>query len=233
MRKTLVVGSSVMLALSASWACGPSGVPVDGPYVFVLFDDRHGLEGGEPVRMHDFDIGRVEEVDLDSARVRVKVRLQANAFDQLTEKTTFSVEEGDGTYLEAHVLDAGAPKLQEGARLEGADSSVELALRRAVEGISASSWFKKAAETLRDMRRDFDDVEWGEQEQEIRRHWNETLRDMEELAEGTADDARKAAKDVEEKVKKLAGELEEIGKSEEARKLRERMKELLEDVRER
>jgi paraquat-inducible protein B len=230
-KKTILAIASAFTTTFALIACGNDSIlPVEGPHVFVLFDERHGLEGGEPVRMHDFEIGRVEEVGLDKGRVSVKVRLQKEAFEQLTAKTTFSVEDDDGTFLEAHVLDRDAPKLEEGARVEGADSRIELTLRRTVESVANSDWFDKVSGIIRDMRRELDEVEWRDHEEEIRQHWNETVRDMEKLAESTAEEAAETAKEVEEKAKKLADELEEIGKSEEARKIRERMKELLKDL---
>ena len=60
------------VVLVAAIGCGESerSVPEGGASIQVLFDERHGLEGGELVRLHEFDIGVVEAVDLTHSRVR-------------------------------------------------------------------------------------------------------------------------------------------------------------------
>jgi len=102
-------------------ACGgdTSRVPVNEPFVYVLFDERHGLEGGEPIRMHGFEIGFVEGVDIAEPRIRAKLVLEADILGQLTTDSTFSVEEDDGIYLEAHVMDPDATALTQGSTRGG------------------------------------------------------------------------------------------------------------------
>ena len=215
-------------------ACGgsTSRVPVDGPFIYVLFDERHGLEGGEPVRMHGFEVGFVEGVDLAEARVRAKLVLEADILGQLTEDSTFSVEEEDGLYLEAHVIDPEAAALTQGATVDGVDSGWELAYRRAgrsaselVEDVQGSEWFKKASELVDEMKRDLEDIDWSEEEKEIRAHWEEAVREMEELT-------GKSSEELAERVDAITKELEELGRSDEAQKLRERFEKLVEELRE-
>ncbi len=217
-------------------ACGgdpPRRAPVDGPFIYVLFDERHGLEGGEPVRMHGLEIGFVEGVDIAEARVRARLVLEADILGQLTTDSTFSVEEEDGLYLEAHVIDPDATALTPGAAVDGVDSGWELAYRRAgrsaselAEDVQGSDWFKKASELVDEMKRDFDDIDWSEEEKEIRKHWEEAVREIEELT-------GKSSEKLAERVDEITKELEELGRSDQARKLRERFEKLVEELRER
>ncbi|TDI37846.1 MAG: MCE family protein [Acidobacteria bacterium] len=217
-------------------ACGgdpPRRAPVDGPFIYVLFDERHGLEGGEPVRMHGFEIGFVEGVDIAEAGIRAKLVLEADILGQLTTDSTFSVEEEDGLYLEAHVIDPEATALTQGATVDGVDSGWELAYRRAersaselAEDVQGSDWFKKASELVDEMKRDFDDIDWSEEEKEIRKHWEEAVREIEELT-------GKSSEKLAERVDEITKELEELGRSDQARKLRERFEKLVEELRER
>ena len=229
-----VLAQSGVLALLVG-ACGGSTpqVPVDGPFIYVLFDERHDLEGGEPVRMHGFEIGFVEGVDIAEARVRAKLVLEPDILGQLTTDSTFSVEEEDGLYLEAHVIDPEATALTRGATVDGVDSGWELAYRRAertaselAEDVQASEWWKKASELVDEMKRELEEIDWSEEEKEIREHWEEVVREMEELA-------GKSSEELAERVDEITKELEELGRSDEAQKLRERFEKLVEELRER
>ena len=219
----------------AMGACGgsTSRAPVDGPFVYVLFDERHDLEGGEPVRMHGFEIGFVEGVDIADARVRAKLVLEADIIGQLTEDSTFSVEEDDGLYLEAHVIDPEATVLRQGATVDGVDSGWELAYRRAgqsaselAEDVQGSEWFKKASDLVDEMKRDLEDIDWSKEEKEIREHWEEAVREMEELT-------GERSEELAERVDEITKELVALGRSDEAQKLRERFEKLVEELRER
>lgn len=219
--------------------CGDEKRPTfAGPSIDVLFDERHGLEGGELVRFHDFEIGEVESVDIARSRVRARLRLDEGILEELTEEITFSVETEDGErYLEAHVLDPNARPLEGGATLEGVDSGFELTYRRAssraselIDGISSSEWFREAEDLAEDLRRDLEEIDWSREEREVREAWEETVRELEEIARATNEEAREGYEVVREKVEDLADELEESGRSEEAKKLRERLKTLWEDI---
>ena len=123
-----------LVLVAAMAACGEPerGVPEGGASIHVLFEERHGLEGGELVRLHEFDIGVVETVDLSRSRVRATVSLSPEALANLTRATTFAVEEEDGVrYLETYVLDPDAETLVDGASVDGADGSLELMAMRA------------------------------------------------------------------------------------------------------
>ncbi len=217
-------------------ACGgdtPRRAPVDGPFIYVLFDERHGLEGGEPVRMHGFEIGFVEGVDIAEARVRAKLILEPDILGQLTEDSTFSVEEEDGLYLEAHVIDPEAAALTQGATVDGVDSGWELAYRRAgrsaselAKDVQSSEWFKKASELVDEMKRELEDIDWSEEEKKIRERWEEAVREMEELT-------GKSSEKLAERVDEITKELEELGRSGEAQKLRERFERFVGELRER
>jgi ABC-type transporter Mla subunit MlaD len=158
--------------------------------VRVLFDERHGLLGGEPVRFHDFEVGRVEKVGIASARVEATLSLDPEVASQLTRDSTFSVESDDvGTYLLAHVFDPEAEKLEAGGTLEGVDSGLELSIRQAgsevsqvLNSISSSELVEQAKESSGELRK---------------------------------------------RLSGLAEELEKLGRSEEARKLREQIGDLL------
>jgi hypothetical protein len=218
-----------LVLVTAIAACGEPArsVPEGGASIHVLFDERHGLEGGELVRLHGSDIGVVEAVDLSRSRVRATVSLSPETLANLTKATTFTVKEEDGRrYLETYVLDDGAEALADGASVEGADGSLELMAMRAsaaagnlAEDARASEWWGEASEFVDDVKREIDEIDWSEEEKELRRHWEETIERMDEAAEeGRAE----LGKLVDELVKKL----EEVGRSDEAQKLKQRFEEL-------
>jgi paraquat-inducible protein B len=200
----------------------------NSPVLFVLFDERHHLEGGEAVRLHDFEIGEVTNVELSQARVRAEIRLDPEVFPQLTEQTTFSVENEDsaGRYLETYVLDPDAPPLRAGATLEGVDSVLELTVRRA----GASIWFKSAMELVEEMKRELEQIDWNEGEQALREQWEEASKELEKLSEQSKEEAKKSYDKAAAQVKKLIERLDELGHSEEAQNLRERLEKLKRDL---
>ena len=227
-----------LVLVAAIAACGEPerGVPEGGTSIHVLFDERHGLEGGELVRLHEFDIGVVEAVDLSRSRVRATVSLSPEALANLTTATTFIVkEEEDGArYLETYVLDgidnAGAETLADGASVHGADGSLELMAMRASAAAGnlaadarSSEWWGKASELVDDMKQELEEIDWSEEEKELREQWEETVEQMDEaVKEGQEElDAFRARLD------KLVKKLEEMGRSDEAQKLKERFEKLI------
>ncbi len=216
-----------LVALALVLACGRKEEPAKpgGAIVHVLFDERHGLAGGERVRFHDFEVGRIEKVDLAQARVRATLSIDPEVASQLTRESTFSVESDDsGIYLLAHVFDPEAEKLGEGGTLEGADSSVELTLRhagaeasRVLSEIGSSEWVQDAREVFSEMERAVEGVDWGEKEKEVRE-------ELESARKGIEEDADYQV--LREKMNALVEELRALGRSEEARKLKEHIEKL-------
>jgi len=222
-----------VVLVAAIAACGDSkrSVPEGGASIHVLFDERHGLEGGELVRLHEFDIGVVEAVDLSRSSVRATVSLSPETLANLTRATTFTVEEEDGLrYLETYVLDPDAEVLVDGASVDGADGRLELMAMRAraaagnlADDARASQWWGKAFEFVDDMKKETDEIDWTEEEKELRRQWEETVEQMDEAVEEGQEELGKI---VDELVKKL----EEVGRSDEAQKLKERFEELAQEL---
>ncbi len=180
-----------LVLVAAIAACGEPerGVPEDGASIHVLFDERHGLEGGELVRLHEFDIGVVEAVDLSRSRVRATVSLSPEALANLTTATTFIVkeEEDRARYLETYILDKDAETLVDGASVDGADGSLELMAMRAsaaagnlADDARSSEWWGKASELVDDMKQELDEIDWSEEEKELREQWEETVEQMDE-----------------------------------------------------
>ena len=227
-----------LVLVAAIAACGEPerGVPEGGASIQVLFDERHGLEGGELVRLHEFDIGVVEAVDLSRSRVRATVSLSPEALANLTTATTFIVkEEEDGTrYLETHVLgrvdDAGAETLADGASVHGADGRFELMAMRAsaaagnlADDARSSKWWSKASELVDDVKQELDEIDWSEEEEELREQWEETVEQMDEAVE----EGREELGTIRARLDELVKKLEEVGRSDEAQKLKERFEKLL------
>src|SRR5262245_38088773 len=204
-------------AVSLALACGrKEELPrPGGAIVHVLFDERHGLAGGERVRFHDFEVGRVEKVDLAEGRVRATLAIEPDVASQLTRESTFSVESDDsGTYLLAHVFDPEAEKLPEGGTLEGADSAVELTLRQAgaeasrfISRVGTSEWAQDAKDVVAEMEQAIEDVDWGGKENEIHEKLEFVRKDIEENADYQA---------IREELNALVEELKALGRSEEA-----------------
>ena len=222
----------ILVAAIAACGEGERSVPEGGASIHVLFDERHGLEGGELVRLHEFDIGVVEAVDLSRSHVRVTVSLSPENLANLTRATTFTVEEDeDGLrYLETYVLDAGAEALADGASVDGADGSLELLAMRAsaaagnlADGARSSEWWGKASDFVDDMKQKIDGIDWTEEEKELRRQWQEIVEQMDEAVE---EGQEKMGTLVDELVKKL----EEVGRSDEAQELKDRFEELVHEL---
>jgi ABC-type transporter Mla subunit MlaD len=209
------------------FACGRKEEPArpGGALVHVLFDERHGLVGGEPVRFHDFEVGRVEKVDLAEARVRATLSIDPAVASQLTRESTFSVESnGSGTWLEAHVFDPEAEKLGEGGTVEGVDSTVELTLRQAaaeasrlLSRIGSSDWVQEAKGVVSELERAVDEVDWGAKEKEVREQLESAKKSVEES---------KDYQSLRKQMGELVEELRALGRSEEARKLQEQIEKL-------
>lgn len=222
MKKLLLLGCTLA-------ACGgdvPS--PIEGgSFVYVVFDERHDLEGGERVRLHGFEVALVEQVELDRSRVRLKLSLSPRARANLTAATTFTVEQdGDARYLETHVLDADAAVLAEGDTVEGSDSALELTARRAgaaasrlMGDVSDSEWWNKAGSRADELKRELDAVDWKQEEQELRRLWETTVEAMGKAADEGSEEAMK-------RIDELATALDKAGRSEEAKKLKQRFERL-------
>jgi hypothetical protein len=230
MKRTLLLG-----ALSLTLACHKEEASRHGgAVVHVLFDERHDLKGGEPVRFRDFEVGRVEKVDLAEARVRATLSIDPEVLGQLTRESTFSVESGDsGLYLLAHVFDSEAEKIEEGGTLEGADSGVELALQQAgseagqfLARVGSSEWVQEAKGLVSELERELETVDWGGKEKEIRDELERAQEGLDEAADKTAEKAKESYQALRERMDLIVKELEELGRSEEARKLRKRMEEL-------
>lgn len=200
----------------------------------VLFDKRHDLNGGEPVRFHDFEVGLVEKVDLAEARVRATLSIDPEVLAQLTRDSTFSVESDDSrNYLLAHVFDPEAEKLEEGATLEGVDSSVELAIRQAgseasrfLSRVGSSEWVQEAKGLVSELQREIEGIDWGEKENTVREELERARESLDETAGKTAEGAKEGYGALREHMNRIVKELEELGRSDEARKLKDHIDEL-------
>ncbi len=205
-----------------------------GTLLHVLFDERQGLSGGQPVRFHDFAIGRVEKVDIAEARVRATLSIDPQVFSQLTRDSTFSVESDDsGTYLLAHVFDPEAEKLEEGGTLEGVDSGLELTVRLAsteasqvLSDIGSSEWMQKVKGLVSEAERELEEIDWGEKKTEIREGIEAARNALDEAADETSEQAKEGYRELREQMNQLVEELQRSGRSEEARKLKEQIEKL-------
>lgn len=221
-----------LLALGTGCSDPHGRVVAGGPSIAVLFDERHGLEGGELVRLHEFDIGIVEAVDLLGSRVRANIRLAPDALDNLTVATTFRVEtEGAQRYLETYVLDADADRLAAGTTLAGADGTVELIAMRAsfaagsfAEATRSSEWWEQATDFIDEMRKELDATDWTKQEEDLRQEWERAIDQMDEALEQGKDE-------LESNIDALIQRLEQAGHSDEAQTLKERFEEFLGELR--
>jgi hypothetical protein len=213
-------------------ACRENAAPrPGGARLHVLFDERHGLSGGEAVRFHDFEVGYVESVDIADARVRATLSIDSKVLEQLTSDTTVSVEERDSALvLLLHVLDPEAERLTEGATVEGVDSGVELTIRQA--GTSASKlfdseWVRQAKEAFSRIEREIEAIDWGEKKAEVEEQLDEARRAVEKAAGENEEEAKKGLETAREELNEIADELEALGRSEQAKKLRELAEKLL------
>ena len=93
-----------------------------GPEITVLYPSASGLEVGDEVRMSDFAIGRIEEIELEpDGRVAVRIELQRKYGSHVTEGSTFRVKR-DGIasadrYIE--MKPGGGAPVADGTRFDG------------------------------------------------------------------------------------------------------------------
>jgi len=223
-------------ALYLSCACSREEEPPKpgGALVHVLFDERHGLSGGESVRFHDFVVGRVENVGIAEARVRATLSIDPEVASQLTRESTFSVESGDsGLHLVAHVFDPEAEKLEEGGTLEGVDSGIELTLRQAgseasrlLSRVGSSDWVREAKGLVSEMERELEEVDWGEKEKAVREQLEAARKGLDETAGETSEQAKESYEALRGRMDRLVEELRKLGRSDEAESLQEQIERL-------
>lgn len=231
-RTLMALAGLGLIAFGAGCGKPQRGVPSGGASISVLFDERHGLEGGELVRLHEFDIGVVETVDLSASRVRATIRLSPEALENLTVATTFIVDsDNDGRFIEAYVLDPDAENLTEGATLTGADGSLELMAMRAsaaagtfAQDARSSEWWSKASKLVGETKKELDATDWSEEEEALREKWEQAIERMDQALEEGQD---ALARNIDE----LVQQLEEAGRSDEAEKLKDRFEKFLEELR--
>jgi hypothetical protein len=209
-----------------------------GLILYVLLEQRDGLAPGDPVLLKDFEIGEVREVELKDGRVRVRIRVQREFQDDLRINSTFKVESlgRDRRCLQAYVVDPQSPPIRGGETIEGVGSGLELALRigqeraRAwMQNLSRSEWARKTGRRLDQLQRELDEIDWKGAGERARRKGGELSREITDLLSDTEAGARRGMKSLERGVDGLSRELEQLGKSEEARKLRRWLEQLAGD----
>lgn len=237
-----LVGAVLLIAVGAivgviGWEYLRHG---SGPAVSVLLRDGGGLETGDEVVFGSREVGSVDEIESEGNRVRVTIRLDADAAAALTRDTTFKVEADDhGTHrLEAHVLDAEAPPLRDGDTVEGVGSSLELTLRKAakkaaglIDRAADSEWLKETSHRVEAVIAEFERTDWDAVGKDVERQWNDIAIHLRTLGDRAKDEGRSAYERLEPELNRIIDQLEAAGKSKEAEELRQRLDALWRDVR--
>jgi len=211
-----------------------------GMEVHVLFRDRGEIEVGDPVYWREFEIGRVERVELDQGRARVTLRLWQQSGAELTRGSTFLADTRGvierERRIDAYVLDPEASPLQEGDIVDGVSSKLELALRKGMQGAqrlldraTEAGWLDRSTETAERLQAELRQVDWAAIGGEIERSLRAVTESLEDVAETTEHEAERTYRAVEPEVERLLSELGEA-RTEQAEALRERLEEIFEDA---
>ena len=237
MKRLFTLALVVALVGAAAWFYWRRAEGAAGPTLQVLFDRRHDLSPGDPVTLRGQQIGEVVTVEPEAQRMRVKIRLDGHAARSIPSDSTFKVERSwlGGRQLTAHVLDPESPPLPSGATVEGADSTLELLVKqgqrkaaRAREEFQDSGWLRKAERLMGDVEEALEDFDWEELGEEMRSDLERMSRDLGALAGLSEEAARDGYRKLKPELEKLIRELEALGKSQEAERLRRHLEELFE-----
>lgn len=117
----------------------------------ILFNEEVALRPGAPVRLGEYEIGRVSRVEiLPDGRRRVTVSIDRRFQDRVRANSTAVLSDGgdsgDEKTVDVHNLDPASPPISPGAEVEGADSWVDLQFRIARR--KAEEWFVELSREL-------------------------------------------------------------------------------------
>jgi len=237
MKRLFTLAVVATLVGAAAWFYWPSAKEGAGPTLQVLFDRHHDLSPGDPVSLEGQQIGEVVAVEPEGQSMRVKIRLHGQGARSIPSDSTFKVERGwlGGRQLAGHVLDPESPPLESGATVEGADSTLELLAKqgqgkaaRALEDFKESGWFRKTERLMGELEEALEEFDWEELGEEMRSDLERMSRDLAALAGLTDEAARDGYRKLKPEIEKLIRELEALGKSQEAERLRRHLEELFE-----
>jgi hypothetical protein len=235
MKKLLLLGT-VAAAAFLLWSHWRSLAEPTGPTVYVLLSRSRELAPGDPVTLKGREIGRVERIEPQEQGVRVRVRLFDERARAIPSDTTFQVERSwrGERRLAGTVLDSESPPFEDGATVEGVDSTLELVMKqgqrkasRALAALRDSDWLRKSGRLLEDVHRAVEGVDWEALGKEMQSDLERMGRDLTALAGLTEEKARGGYLKLKPDIEKLIGELEALGKSREAEELRRHLEELL------
>jgi ABC-type transporter Mla subunit MlaD len=210
------------------------------PRLFVTLPEAGGLEDGDPVTLAGIEIGRVEAVEVEGDHALAALRLDRHHAASLPSDLTFKVETtgllGRGRVLVAHVLDPESPPVADGSRVEGVGSSLELAvkvarrkLEVAAEEASQSPWAVAAKQRFDDAVTDLRGIDWGKASDAAKDQLASLTEKLGDASARGEAEAKRRYRELEPEIEKAAKELERIGESERARRLRKRLEDVWKD----
>ena len=91
---------------------------------------------------------------------------------------------------------------------------------------STNTDYREAKGVVSEMEREIGEIDWGAKEKEIREELEAARREIDEAADGASEKAKEGYQALREQMDHLTAELEELGRSEQARELRERIEKL-------
>jgi ABC-type transporter Mla subunit MlaD len=149
MRKLTV---ALSLGLPLYFFLSVSATPPAAPTWTVQLRNSKGLQTGDLVQEAGRPIGHVVRVDTHSTSVHIVITLDLDARDRLRERTTLFVITPTGAgrpVLRLVVFDKHSPPLPSGSMIAGAESEIEVELRRQLAAMeSAVQTFTQQVETF-------------------------------------------------------------------------------------
>ncbi len=235
-----ILRSLGFLLISVSFFTGCDKIPGTQSAVVFIFENAKGIETGAPVLYKGTSVGRVTDVQIgDTGSIQIKAQIMGDFRQQLREPCTAFIEKtdsGQGEPTQAVVVYLGDRALEEGpalSRIEGCDSRPELLFWQAanmarsfakeheseLESIKQAA--RDAAESTRNAMEQVKEFSESEDMKRFREKLNEFAEQTGERAKETYSELKQQWPELDAKLDEVYERLEELGKSEEAQRLRE------------
>lgn len=216
-----------------------AGCAIGGFTVYVEFDRAHGIQSGDPVEYKGVTIGEVRALELEGDKVRVKLGIDSKYKNHLHSEATFVVTNiGGQRRLELIVLDENSPMVAKGHVFSGSDSRLEALARTVTKRLPA--WWERFGsqeagramdDAARFISRQLEELGNSDAVAQARRQAQEFLDSLDRLREEVdRGELRKHLEELRAEARQLARELEELGRTEQAERVRKRLESLLDHL---
>jgi hypothetical protein len=151
----------------------------------IVFDRAGGVRPGDPVRLGEYEIGRVHRVEiLEDGRTKVTVSIDRKFQDKVRSNSTALLDRSTGgergKTVNVHNLDSSSPPISPGSEVEGTDSVMELQLKLARE--KSREWFVALSRQLDEIMDKLSQLRGSEDFQQLHQRASALAESMNEWA---------------------------------------------------